>query len=119
LILARSDPAYIKGAANLLERVLLNIFQNSIDHTNAGGLVTAKVVIEGPEIVLSVRDNGSGISERDLPHIFTRFYKGESEKGNGLGLSIVKEIVMQHKGKIEVASAEGVGTTITVQFPAR
>ena len=112
-----SNPVNIRGAANSLERMILNILQNSLDHTKAGGTVIVKVGKEGSNAILCVQDTGVGISQKDLPHVFTRFHKGESSQGTGLGLSIVKEIVNQHGGKIHIESTEEVGTTVTIHIP--
>ena len=74
-------------------------------------------------VKVSVKDNGPGIAEEDLPHIFERFYRGEksrkrtSDTGFGLGLSIVQWIVTQHGGSIEVFSSLHQGTEFVVQFP--
>ena len=117
IIYAPSNPISIQGSSSSLQRVLLNIFQNSIDHTDAGGSIITKITKDDSYAVLRISDTGSGISPRDLPHVFTRFYKGDSDKGTGLGLSIVKEIVAQHGGDIQVTSKEGEGTTVTIKIP--
>jgi signal transduction histidine kinase len=107
----------IKGSQGPLERVILNILQNSIDHTPVGGSIGITVEKTGSDIMVRATDTGSGIAVKDLPHIFTRFYKGDSAKGTGLGLSIVKEIVDQHNGRISIESLETKGTTVTICFP--
>ena len=116
LILKSSEPLMIRGDSALLERAMLNILQNSIEHTPPGGSITVETVKKDAEIAISIVDTGSGIHQKDLPHIFTRFYKTESSGGSGLGLSIVKEIVEQHDGSISVESVHGKGTTVTVRF---
>jgi signal transduction histidine kinase len=109
--------AIVRGAQGPLERMMLNILQNSIDHTDPKGSIDVKMETKGPKVILSITDTGSGIPNKDLPHIFTRFYKGNSDTGTGLGLSIVKEIVDQHRGSIFVESVEGKGTTVTIHLP--
>ncbi len=75
------------------------------------------------EIILSVKDNGPGIPEADLPHIFERFYrvdKGRSREtqGTGLGLAIVKHVLMRHNAQLRIESEEGKGSTFIIQFPS-
>jgi signal transduction histidine kinase len=107
----------IQGADRSLERVILNILQNSIDHTLAGGTIGVKIEKAGSQVVLTFNDTGMGIATKDLPHIFKRFYKGNSAKGTGLGLSIAKEIINQHGGHITVESIEGKSTIVSIRFP--
>jgi two-component system sensor histidine kinase CiaH len=113
------DAIFIQGIQSQLERVILNILQNSVDHTKPGGSITVSLGVKkrSSGVLLSVVDTGSGITSKDLPHIFTRFYKGNSAKGTGLGLAIVKEIVHEHGGKITVKSIENKGTTVTILMP--
>ncbi len=108
----------IHGDQGQLERIVINIMQNSIDHTQSGGSIDVKVEKENSQISLLITDTGTGIAAKDLPHIFTRFYKGDFAKGTGLGLSIVKKIVDQHNAHISVESVEGKGTTVTIRFSA-
>ncbi len=112
-----SDPFVIQGVQNSLERVVLNILQNSIDHTPSGGAISAKVEKDGSQVVVRITDTGSGIAPEKLPHIFKRFYKGDSTTGTGLGLSIVKEIIDQHGGDIFIESVLGKGTTVIIKLP--
>jgi signal transduction histidine kinase len=112
-----SGPFVIKGVQDSLERMLLNILQNSIDHTPKGGSITAKVEKCEPQVVIYITDTGSGIAPDKLPHIFKRFYKGDAANGTGLGLSIVKGIVDQHGGVISIESTLGKGTKVIVKLP--
>jgi signal transduction histidine kinase len=107
----------IKGNQTHLERAILNILQNSIDHTPANGTISLSLERNASQVVLNINDTGSGISANDLPHIFKRFYKGNSTTGTGLGLSIVKEIINQHKGHISIESSEGKGTSVIIHLP--
>ena len=113
-----ASPILVHGAEGPLERVLLNILQNSIGHTPIGGSIDVTIEKEESQVLLRITDTGSGIPAKDLPHIFTRFYKGNSATGTGLGLSIVKEVVDQHRGEIEVQSVVGTGTTVTIRLPS-
>jgi two-component system sensor histidine kinase ResE len=107
----------IQGVENSLERMVLNILQNAIDHTRSNGSISAKVEKDGSRVVIYITDTGSGIAPDKLPHIFKRFYKGDSNTGTGLGLSIVKGIADQHNGEVSVESTLGKGTTVIVKLP--
>lgn len=109
----------VRGNKNKLEEVVYNLCDNAIRYNKAGGevWVTVKNTPEGK--ILSVRDNGIGISKENQKRIFERFYrvdKSRSKKtgGTGLGLAIVKHIIEQHNFNIEVISDENTGTTINV-----
>jgi two-component system sensor histidine kinase CiaH len=98
-----TETCKVKGASHLLDRALLNILQNSIDHTKSGGSILVTLNKEARYAHLTISDTGSGIAEKDLPHIFTR--------------SIVKELVEQHSGRIAIESQEGAGTTVSLYLP--
>lgn len=104
---------------NAYTRILNNLLQNILTHSGAGHL-TLGIEDEAHRVRITVADNGRGISASDLPHIFERMYQGDhsrSVKGNGLGLSIAKELVTAHKGTITAASVPGTKTTFTVLLP--
>jgi signal transduction histidine kinase len=111
-------PVFIKGSETRFERVITNLLQNAIEHTPENGSVTVCLTQDRSEALVTIADTGSGISEKDLQHIFKRFYKGESASGSGLGLSIVKELVTQHGGTVAIVSEQGSGTIVTVKLPA-
>jgi signal transduction histidine kinase len=106
-----------------IERVIINLLTNAIKYTPVGG----KIEINGThltdtsEVRIDVKDNGIGIPEDCLEHIFDRFYRVERKvhtiKGTGLGLTIVKKIVEKHKGRIDVSSSIGQGSTFTFWLP--
>ena len=110
-----------------LQRVLSNLLSNAIKFSPAGGEVVVSIDSisqDGtPRASIVVRDQGIGIPEADLPHIFDRFYRGRNVisliEGTGIGLSGAKQIVDQHGGSIEVESVEGHGTTVTVILPIK
>ena len=113
------EKTIVRGNKNKLEEVVYNLCDNAIRYNKAGGevWVTVKNTPEGK--ILSVRDNGIGISKENQKRIFERFYrvdKSRSKKtgGTGLGLAIVKHIIEQHNFNIEVISDENTGTTINV-----
>lgn len=100
------------------------MLKNAIDYNTKGGVVTLTLARENSNIVLTIADTGIGIAAKDIPHIFDRFYKADTARvqkgvtGSGLGLSIVKEILARHNGKVEVQSILQKGTTFTFRFPA-
>jgi len=112
-------PIYILGDNQKLKEVFSNLIENAIKYTN-NGFIKISLSEEKDKVRVEVEDSGIGIKEKDLPHIFERFYKGENvngQPGMGLGLSIVKEYVYAHNGEIYVESTEGKGTKFTVLFP--
>jgi len=105
-----------------IRTAIMNIVSNAVKYTPEGGEVAIDTTVNGGLASLSVKDSGIGISEKDLPHIFDRFFrvKGKATRhitGSGLGLSLVKEVVDAHQGYIEVQSTPEVGTTFTLSFP--
>jgi len=121
LHVGRSIPP-VNGDRNNLEAVFTNLVNNAIKYTPEGGEVTTRIKAEGKNVRVEVSDTGIGISKKDLPRIFGRFYRVKSEKtrqivGTGLGLCIVKHIVEAHLGTISVESDEGGGSVFTVVLP--
>lgn len=107
-----------------LEQVCYNLIGNAVKYTGNDGKIDVRLFRNGRDAVMTVSDNGIGIPEEDLPHIFDRFYRvdkartrTEGEGGTGLGLSIVKQIVRLHAGTVTVASKVGEGTVFTVTLP--
>lgn len=112
------------GDLVMLKQTLRIIVQNAEKYSPAGSTITLHAWREGPDVCCSVRDEGIGMSEADLRHIFERFYRAEGARsedasGSGLGLSIAKWIIDAHGGSIEVISHEGVGTRFTLRLPAK
>lgn len=115
------------GDEDRLEQVLTNLIDNAIRHTPAGAsiIVRGKYVSQGQgrSVMIDVEDEGEGIPPEDMDYIFERFYKADKARtrgilgNNGLGLSIVKNIVESHKGTIEVNSILGHGTTFSLTIP--
>jgi signal transduction histidine kinase len=101
-------------------QVIDNLISNAIEYTPPGGKITIDVIKNGGRVVITITDTGVGIPKQELPRIFERFYRGDKSRhgtGTGLGLSIAKEIIVAHKGMIEVESIEGVGSKFTVTLP--
>ncbi len=111
----------VNGDRNRLRQVAANLLDNAVKYTPRGGRIDLAARREGAEALLVVRDTGPGIAPEDQPRIFDRLYRGDrsrSERGLGLGLSLVKAIVEAHKGRVTVESAPGPGSTFTVRLPA-
>lgn len=120
--------AFAKGYARIdehrMDRVLANLIYNAVKHTPKGGRITLSMTAdeERRTVQVQVADTGSGIHPSDLPHIFERFYKNDktrhsSSGGSGLGLSIAKEIVEMHGGRLSAENAEEGGSVFTVVLP--
>lgn len=103
---------------NRLKQVLSNIIDNAFKFTEENGKINLNTKVEGEYLVFIVKDNGIGISNRDLPRVKDKFYKGKNSKArNGIGLSICDEIVTLHGGVLEVRSKESEWTEIIVKIP--
>jgi heavy metal sensor kinase len=117
------EPVIVQGDEARLIQVIMNLLDNAIRYTNAGGCVTLRVETSGEQARLKVQDTGIGIGPEHLPHIFERFYRVDSARshspagGNGLGLAIAEWIVRAHKGSITVESLVGQGSAFTVTLP--
>ncbi len=120
-IFFEGEPCNIYGNRDMLKEMVENLAQNAIRYNNVGGKVFVSVKKTENETVLVVKDNGIGIPAADQQRIFERFYRVDKSRsketgGTGLGLAIVKHIVELHDAKIELDSAPGVGTTVTVRI---
>ncbi len=121
--LAYTPPAtaiQIQGRLGQIQRLFSNLLDNAIKYTPAGGRISIETAIEDDHCHISVSDTGIGISPKDHPNIFKRFYRAgvsRNEPGHGLGLSLVSAIVETHAGEISCTSAPGKGTTFFVKLP--
>jgi signal transduction histidine kinase len=101
-----------------IRQVLNNLIANALRYTPTGGQVEVTCARQdATRVVVTVRDNGAGISPEDLPRIFERFYKSADSRGAGLGLAIAKRLVEAHGGEISAESAPGTGTSIRLHLP--
>jgi two-component system phosphate regulon sensor histidine kinase PhoR len=117
-----SEPLALRADEARLHEVLYNLVENAVKFSHENGQIHLQATNRGDEVVLSVTDNGFGISKDDLPRIFERFYRGDKAHGRelggtGLGLAIVKHIAQMHGGRVEAESQLGKGTTIRVVLP--
>jgi two-component system, OmpR family, sensor histidine kinase BaeS len=105
---------------NRIFQVIGNVVANAVRHCRAGDTIVVSVRGSGESGVLEVRDTGPGIPAEALPHIFDRFYRANGASqgpGSGIGLAVVRALTLAHGGQVDLISEEGVGTTVTVQFP--
>lgn len=116
--------ACVCGVQSILSEVLYNLVDNSIKYNKDNGKVDVKVQDGSEEVTVSVSDTGIGIGAADRERVFERFYRADKSHskeigGTGLGLSIVKHGVLFHKGRVELESEPGIGTTITFVLPKK
>ena len=123
VILLQNDFAEIFGDVTTIRQMLRIFLDNAIKYTPEGGKISVSSKVDGENIFVKISDTGIGISEENLPKIFSRFFRVSSEdlvhatNGSGLGLSIAKWIADNHGIKISVESKQGKGTTFTLKIP--
>jgi two-component system phosphate regulon sensor histidine kinase PhoR len=116
------DMPPIRADETRLQEILYNLLENAVKYSREKGEIRLQAERRGCEIVISVSDDGIGISKDDLPRIFERFYRADKARGRelggtGLGLAIVKHIAQLHSGRVEAESEPGKGTIIRVLIP--
>jgi signal transduction histidine kinase len=119
---ASDDVPIVNVDSNMLERAIINLVDNAIKYTPDGGEIKVRVYRENDNVVISVKDNGFGISAENLPNLFKRYYRVRRRehhrvKGTGLGLFIVSSAAQQHGGQARVESVEGEGATFYIEIP--
>ncbi len=111
----------VEADRDKLKQVVFNLLSNAIKYNRPNGSVTITAITNDRDWTLSVSDTGMGIPEKDLAHLFQKFYRVQASEGKvagtGLGLSICKQIVSGHGGSIEVESKLGVGTLFIIHLP--
>lgn len=108
----------------LLTRLFYNLIHNAYKYTEREGLIKIELFVRNNSVEISIEDNGIGIPEEDLPFIFERFYRAEKSRaretgGTGIGLALVKQILLLHDGTIQVNSTVGQGTKFIVNLPLK
>lgn len=116
-----SDPTlWLMADRSRLRQVLANLLDNAIKYTPVGGRVDVEAARRQNQAIISVRDTGIGVMAHEASRIWDRLYRGahsRSERGLGLGLSLVRAIVTAHRGRVDVSSAPGGGSTFTIALP--
>lgn len=114
-----SHPIEVWLDTGRITQVLINLIDNSIRHTPAGGTITLTMRTTNQHVIFVVSDTGDGIAAEDIPRIFDRFYRGKFAQGHGtgLGLAIAKAFVEAHNGNIDLQSVLTQGTTVTIHLP--
>jgi signal transduction histidine kinase len=110
----------VEGHPSLLGRALDNLVENAIKYTSPGGQVTVSADCQQHEVIVSVADDGPGISEQDLPRVFEKFFRAreyQDHTGTGLGLTIVKSIVERHSGRVWAESQANQGSIFSIALP--
>ncbi len=116
------DLPRVRADRPALVEALLNLLNNAFKYTGDDKRIRVEAWRAGPTVRIAVTDNGPGIGKQDLKRVFDRFYRGRDPlqriiEGSGLGLAMVKHIVVGHGGKIEAASELGKGSTFTITLP--
>lgn len=115
---APEAPVPVMADKNRVRQVMVNILDNAIKYSSAGGGITVELLCEAGNAFVAIRDEGQGIAPEDLENVKLKFYKGKgSVRGSGIGLAVVDEIMRLHEGALAITSEEGVGTEVTLRFP--
>nr|MCR5754087.1 ATP-binding protein [Acetatifactor sp.] len=118
------ESAVVSGDQKRLHQVIFNLVSNAIKYSTEGGCINIDVRSDTDVTTVTIEDRGIGISEKDLPLIFERFYRADRSRnrktgGAGIGLTIAKAIVSAHNGNITVESKEGYGSRFVITIPKR
>lgn len=121
-VIARVDQGIVLGDRQQLDQLVRNLIDNALKYGDPSQSVSVDLAVHDTEAELVVTDKGEGIHPDHLPYLTRRFYRTDPGRsraagGTGLGLAIVKHIVERHRGKLDIASTLGVGTTVTVRIP--
>ena len=114
------DTIMLRADQDKIERICYNLLSNALKYTSEGGEISLMAKEEDGRVMISVADNGCGISSDELPYIFDRFYQAKNAgRGTGIGLAIVKAFTELHHGEVSATSIEGKGSTFTIHIPVR
>jgi len=120
---AGAEPAgVVRGSTVQLESAVFNLLDNAVKYSEPGGTVRVSVACSGDQVEVSVQDHGIGIPEAEQDRVFERFYRVDGTRsrdtgGTGLGLSMVRHVVINHDGELELSSREGAGSVFTIRLP--
>ena len=122
IIKTTPEPSYLNIVPDDLDIILTNLIDNSVKYTEQEGTISINSTITDKEVKLEISDTGIGITTEDINKIFNEFYRSKNAKaadlrGTGLGMSIVKNLIKQYGGSIDVQSQIEKGTTVTISFP--
>ncbi len=108
----------VLGDKNRLRQVFINVIDNALKYTPEDGVIGIQVTEDEEMLKVIISDTGCGIAKEDLPRIREKFYKAnQTVRGSGIGLAVADEIMTLHKGRLDIESVEGVGTTVTISIP--
>ncbi|MFM7641163.1 MAG: sensor histidine kinase [Cyanobium sp.] len=119
------SPMVVDGDRRRLERALLNLFDNALRYSPEGGKITVDLTASADWLRVGIRDEGPGLSEQDLEHMFERFYRGDASRfrhqrgGSGLGLAIVQQIVLTHGGWVLGENDPSGGARFEIRLPRK
>ena len=119
---ARLTPCSLSCDRSMLLRAVINLLDNAIRYGRENGSIVIELTVQEETACICVRDDGCGIAPEDLPHVFTRFWRGDSARnsqGTGIGLSLAASIAKAHGGSIAVRSVPGEGSAFTISLPVK
>ena len=118
LHISGDETVTFQGDLNWTSEAIINILKNCVEHTEEGGEIAITFSENALFTMITIKDNGKGIAQEDLPYIFKRFYKGKNagEESAGIGLAMAHSIIKSQQGDIEVKSVRGMGTTFEIKF---
>lgn len=108
----------VQGDKNRVRQVFINVIDNALKYTPSNGIIGIDITNDNDTIRIAISDNGCGIPEEHLPRVKDKFYKAnQTQRGSGIGLALVDEIMNLHNGSLDIESTENVGTTVYLTFP--
>ena len=119
-----AEQTMVHGDRDKISRVLQNLLGNAAKFSPQNGIIEVETTLDKKKVLVSVKDQGPGISEEDQKYVFDRFFKTDTTRnmdktGSGIGLAVCDEIVQRHGGRLDIANAEGGGTVVTVYLPLK